>query len=259
MPGVDQTNGSLFSNVSLEDNGPPDHPLRASAAWRSMFCPGCPSSSRSCIPASAGRRSRRKTVAGVAAAGIRYDPFGTPVDGATGPQTPVPPVGWADDRRCGVGRRRVLQESSLVPESGSVRAPGKLDLPRQVKRSVIRCVGGHAGGGDGGVTALDRRWGTAASERHRRSVAAWVAAVDFELFRPNPEVALACSDGAGGGPPPQLPYRGPESPADKATYARITPRHLSHADFAPPPLLKPGWLRFPSDPFSPVGLRDRGL
>ena len=92
MRGVDEQFGLMFSYVSLQDRVPVDHPLRAIRQITDRALSGSRPSSGCCISTSGGRRCRRRSCCGDAAARALHDPQRAAADGAIGLQSAVPLV-----------------------------------------------------------------------------------------------------------------------------------------------------------------------
>ena len=85
MRGTDERSGSLFSYVDLEARVPKDHPLRAireiaNGALSGPECGLC----GDVRAAGSALDPAGEAAAGIAVAGVLYDPLGTPTDGTAG-------------------------------------------------------------------------------------------------------------------------------------------------------------------------------
>ena len=110
MRGDDTICGKLFSYIDLEKRILADHPLRVIWGIANAALNRCPASSRALF-ADRPRVDPAGTVdAGVAAAGVLFDPLGTATGRADRLRSVVPLVRWAGDRGPGVGRHHLHQE-----------------------------------------------------------------------------------------------------------------------------------------------------
>ena len=205
MRGDDASLRQSFQLRDLEKRVPADHPLRVirgivnaaltalSAEFDELYSPN----GRDLDPAGA-------AAAGVAAAGVLFDPFGAAIGGADRLQPAVPLVRRARHRRRGVGRHHLHQEPRPaaggrdrreVPRRGAGAAEGQ-------GAAVDRAFLGrrHADGGLGQHEELpaERRLGHAARPRAQRRAGLPRRAAHATRRTPRPPIPRPGSIARGG-------------------------------------------------------------